>query len=178
MTAASTEPTLDLTELPRTLAAGAAAGVAATVAMSALMLAFQKLGLLGRTPPRHIVEHTLERLRLRQRLTGRSRKALSVAAHLGFGATQGALYAVGQQTSNQLRGAASEPRAQSGIPFALGVWATSYAGWIPATGILPPPSRDRPGRPTTMILAHVVYGAVLAKTLRLLLPQRNPEPAA
>ena len=28
-------------------------------------------------------------------------------------------------------------------------------------GILPPPERDQPGRPATMLLAHWVYGATL-----------------
>jgi len=42
----------------------------------------------------------------------------------------------------------------------------NYAGWIPKVGIMPPPSRDRMGRPTSMILAHVVYGATLAAILK------------
>jgi hypothetical protein len=44
---------------------------------------------------------------------------------------------------------------------ALSVWALSYQGWVPALGILPPASRDQPGRQWTMVAAHVVYGVVL-----------------
>jgi hypothetical protein len=43
----------------------------------------------------------------------------------------------------------------------LAVWAVSYQGWIPALGILPKASEDRPARPAVMVTAHVVYGAVL-----------------
>lgn len=167
---------LTLAELPRTIAAGAAAGAVATVAMSAVMIGLQRLGLLGRTPPRHIVEHALGRFGLRHRVSPRSRRALSAVAHLGFGATQGAVYALGHHGTAAAEDGVPQPSARSGIPFALAVWASSYSGWIPRLGILPPPSRDRPGRPTTMVLAHVVYGAVLAKTLRLLLQPKLRSP--
>ena len=43
----------------------------------------------------------------------------------------------------------------------LSVWAVSYQGWVPALGILPKASEDRPARPAVMVAAHVVYGAVL-----------------
>ncbi len=32
---------------------------------------------------------------------------------------------------------------------------------IPLLGLMPPPDRDRPGRPVVMVLAHVVYGLTL-----------------
>lgn len=40
-------------------------------------------------------------------------------------------------------------------------WLVNYGGWIPVLGILPPPHRDRTDRQATMIVAHLVYGAVL-----------------
>jgi hypothetical protein len=63
--------------------------------------------------------------------------------------------------------AAIVPRstATRGVAFALGVWAASYAGWIPALGLLPPPGRDNPRRAWTTATAHVVYGAVLGAGL-------------
>jgi hypothetical protein len=72
-------------------------------------------------------------------------------AHLGFGVSCGALYGATAPRSTVTRG----------IAYALGVWAASYAGWIPALGILPPPHRDRPARQVTVLSAHIVYGAVL-----------------
>ncbi|MFZ5896311.1 MAG: DUF6789 family protein [Myxococcota bacterium] len=150
----------------RVVSWGAVAGAGATVVMSAWMYASQRLGLLGRAPPRHIVEKGLARLGLRHRVSVPARQALTAALHLAFGATQGAVYALAEQGLAASRHRELEPSLARGVPFALAVWATSYAGWIPALGILPPPSRDRPGRPTSMVIAHVVYGAALAALLR------------
>jgi len=41
-----------------------------------------------------------------------------------------------------------------------------YMGGLPALGIMPRADRDRPGRPQSMALAHIVYGGVLAALLR------------
>ena len=161
-------PTLPARVAPsstRAVLTGAGAGVAATVVMTGVMLGLQRAGLLGRMPPRLIVEHALARFGIRRHTSRGTRKALTLAAHIGFGASQGALYALGHTIAAK-RGHAAHPTLTTGIPFALAVWAVNYAGWIPQVGIMPPPSRDRMGRPTSMILAHVVYGAALATVLR------------
>lgn len=150
----------------RTLALGAGAGIAATLAMTGLMYGAQQLGLLGRAPPRRIVEHALSRLGLRKKLPPSARWGLAAIAHLGFGASQGALYALLQDFAGRRVAALTKPTVSSGVPFALAVWAASYAGWIPALDILPKPRNDRPGRPTSMVLAHIVYGATLSHVLR------------
>jgi hypothetical protein len=160
---------------PRTVLLGAAAGVIATVSMSAVMFAFQRSGMLGRMPPRIIVERGLQTARMRGRLSRAARKTASAVAHLGFGASQGAIYACLLERGPQLlklpapRGASS----LTAVPYATLVWATSYAGWIPALGIMPPPSRDRPGRPTSMLVSHVVFGVALAAALRALRQERT-----
>jgi uncharacterized membrane protein YagU involved in acid resistance len=148
---------------------GALAGVAATVAMSGVMLLMQRLGLMGRTPPRQIVEDALRTIGAHRAMTRRGRKRMAAVAHLGFGATQGALFATLTRVPVLLGRKAMVPTATKGIAFGLVVWVSSYAGWIPLLGILPKPSRDRPGRPTSMILAHVVYGLALAKSVASLL---------
>jgi hypothetical protein len=84
--------------------------------------------------------------------TERQADALAVVAHLGFGAVTGAAYALAPRIG---------PPVLRGVVTALGVWAVSYQGWVPALGILPKASEDRPARPAVMIAAHVVYGAVL-----------------
>lgn len=150
----------------RALALGAGAGVAATVVMTGAMYAFQRLGLLGRMPPQRIVDHALASFGVFHGTRRGARRWAAAAAHLGFGATQGAMYGAGTTAYGALRGAAPAPKPHSAIPFALAVWATSYAGWIPKLGIMPPPSRDRSGRPTSMIVAHIIYGAVLGALLR------------
>lgn len=155
---------------PRAWLIGAGAGAAATLAMSALMLVAQRSGLLGRSPPRHIVDHALAGLHLRNEVSRNERQLLAAMAHLAFGASQGALYAALHHWRDQWLARREQrprpPSAATAVPFALLVWAASYVGWIPALGILPSPPRDRPGRPMSMVLAHVVYGVTLAGTLR------------
>jgi hypothetical protein len=135
---------------------GSAAGVAATVAMSAVMLAAQKLGLEGEQPPEAIVEAALDAADVDR--SERTENALATLAHLGFGASCGAVYAL---LRRWLR--TPGPPVGHGVGFGLGVYAASYQGWIPALGILPPPRRDRSDRQVSMALAHVVYGAVLGR---------------
>lgn len=130
--------------------------------MSATMGLAQAGGLLGEPPPRKLTRRLWRRV-------GRtpSRRTLNVTttlAHLGFGAGAGVLYALLPPAVR------SAPR---GALFGLGIWATSYAGWIPALGLMKRPKRDRPGRPTSMVLSHLVYGAVLgALTARTATPDR------
>lgn len=129
--------------------------MAATVVMSLELTLAKGLGLLGEPPPKkltrkmlHLAGHRPSRLAL---------YAATTAAHLAYGAGAGALYAMSRR-----RG----PRA--GVAFGVAVWAASYLGWIPKVGLMPPPSRDRIGRPTSMVLAHVVFGGALDRTLRAL----------
>jgi hypothetical protein len=137
-----------------TLVRGAVAGVAATTAMSAVMFVSRKAGLMGKMPPERITEAGLRVLRVHA--SESSEDALSTVAHLGYGAGVGALFAVAERTTRL-----PVPGAVAGALYGLAVWTVSYAGWIPALGIMPPPHRDRHDRQTSMILAHLMYGAVL-----------------
>jgi hypothetical protein len=166
-----------VTSTGRAVLIGAAAGAAATLAMSGAMLMLQRMGFLGRMPPRLIVERSLTRLGVRRATSRGTHKALSSAAHLGFGASQGALYALGHSLAAK-SGREVTPTLGTAVPFALAVWAVSYVGWLPKLGIMPPPSRDRPGRPTSMIFAHLVYGAALATVLRRTLARGRAVPAS
>lgn len=136
------------------LRAGAAAGTAATALMSVEMLAAQRLGLMGRQPPARIATAALQRAG-DQRPSRVAANALAVPLHFAFGGVGGAVYAL---ALGRLR---RRPDPVSGAVFGLLVWAGSYLGWVPWIGALPPPQRDRPGRPTAMILAHLVYGGAL-----------------
>ena len=141
------------------LGKGFAAGAAATVAMSALMFAGRRAGLLGEMPPEKITRKLLGRAGIR-RPTKEEQDALSTAVHVFFGAGAGALFGL-------VHGRLRPPLpALAGMAYGLLVWAFSYSGWIPALEIMSPPKRDRPGRPQTMIAAHLVYGATLGALLR------------
>jgi hypothetical protein len=152
----------------RPLLAGAADGAAATLAMSGVMFAAKRAGWLGEMPPRRISRIALGRRR-GGALRDPANDVLGAAAHLAFGAAAGALF----ERSYRRRGRPGlGPLA--GAAFGAAVWLVSYAGWVPALGLMPPPRRDRPGRPTAMIVAHLVYGTVLGSLADRRVPRRPP----
>jgi hypothetical protein len=137
---------------------GAVSGFGATVAMSGVMLGGQRLGLIGGQPPERAVESSLEAAGLAEpdRFEAAT-NALAVVAHLGYGSLLGAVFALAQpRRSSVLRG----------LGFGAVVWAVNYAGLLPWLGVMPRPSRDRPGRQPAVIASHLVYGAVLGAGLR------------
>lgn len=133
---------------------GFTGGLLATLPMTAAMIVAQKLGLLGKAPPSKITDAALDAAGVPA--TANQRRALTAIAHLGFGAASGALYSSLRPGRPSLRRAALE-----GAVFGTAVWAASYAGWVPALGILPPPNDDRKDRQATMVIAHWIFGAVL-----------------
>lgn len=153
---------------------GALAGLAATTTMSASMLAFQELGLMGRMPPRLITERMLDFMGIRRKTPRRARKALATLLHFAFGGVGGMIFEVAREAFGK-----RVPRALA-LPYALGIYATSYAGWVPAIGAVPPPKLDRPGRQPAMVAAHLVFGATLAlfapRRTRRTEPARAEEP--
>jgi hypothetical protein len=132
---------------------GAVAGAAATVVMSAGMALHKAL--TGTTlGPRRVTEGLAERADAVP-----SEPVLDAATavnHLAFGAGAGAVYGPLRRSLPR-----AVPASLSGTVFGLAVWAASYAGWIPALRILPPPTQDRPDRAVGMHLHHWVYGAAL-----------------
>lgn len=148
------------------IAAGAVAGVLATRSMTRVLNAGRAVGALGEPPPRKLVRKTLERLGIEEPSEPQL-SALTNAAHYGFGALAGGLYG------------ALPPLPRSAVVrgglFGVGVWGASYAGWIPALGFMQAPTHDRPGRPTVMFLAHLVFGVVLGTTARKLSRGISPD---
>ena len=138
----------------RELLAGAVRGTVATVAMTVPMLVAPD-AVMRRRPPKQITVRRLRKLRLDPRDEG-ERDALSTRAHLGLRTGMGSLFSVARAQLHP-----PGPAVLHGVAYGLGVWATSYKGWIPALGLLPPPERDRPGRQAVLVFAHVLYGGVL-----------------
>jgi NAD(P)-dependent dehydrogenase (short-subunit alcohol dehydrogenase family) len=134
------------------IASGTLAGLVATVAMSMVVEGGRRLGLLGEPPPRRIVRRLLGRHTWR-RPRGTALDVSALAAHLGFGASLGAVYGLLPARTHSPLG---------GLTYGALAWAVNYAGWLPKAELMPRPSRDRLGRPTTMVAAHLVFGRVLA----------------
>lgn len=137
----------------RRLLMGAAAGVVATGTMTLEFAAAKSLGFLGEPPPRKLTRRILTLAGHRPR--GHALNLATAAAHVGYGAAGGALFGL---LPRPLRS------ATGGALFGVAIWAVSYMGWIPKLGLMRRPSRDRIGRPTSMVLAHVIYGATLGAT--------------
>lgn len=152
--------------LPRRVLEGAGSGVFATLTMSVTMLAAKRAGKVGRLPPKLITEKALDTAEVRRSETTDDVSAM--LAHLTFGAGCGGVFAL------------LHPRLPSGLRlptwgalFATLVWGVSYFGWVPAAGVMPPPQRDRPGRPTSMLVAHWVFGVTLGWVFEHLQPARR-----
>ena len=134
---------------------GAIAGGLATLPMSVVMFAAKGAGLMGEMPPAKITARLLDRFGWRRR-SAASQDGVASVAHLAFGAAGGAAFAA------LVRGLrVPGPPVLAGMMFGACVWLVSYQGWVPALAIMPPPRRDRPGRPESMLVAHLVYGAAL-----------------
>lgn len=136
------------------LAAGAIGGIVGTTAMTVALASAQKAGLLGRMPPRKLTAAMLDALHVDVREG--TTNVLSGLAHYGFGATMGALFGLVHRKTRD-----TVPASIQGIAFGTLVWAVSYEVVVPARGIMRRPSRHRPGRPSSMLFGHWVYGAVL-----------------
>ncbi len=135
---------------------GVIGGMMGTAMMSLLMLAARRAGLVGELPPERITAAALDALDVKQR-PRLLQDAVAVLVHFSFGGVAGAIFAV---TTRRLR--LPVPRGVLGVLYGAVIWAVSYAGWIPALGLLPPPSRDEPRRPPLMVAAHGLYGWTLA----------------
>jgi hypothetical protein len=138
---------------------GAAAGAIATVPMTAMMLAAQRTGSLGELPPEKVTRRALAAANQEPSTT--AEKAIAAAAHFGFGALAGAVFGLIGGEGDDLPTSLAK-----GVGFGLALYAFSYAGWIPALDIMPPPQRDREDRQLSMAMAHVVYGAALGAIAR------------
>jgi hypothetical protein len=133
---------------------GASAGFVATAAMGLVMVSSRRLGLVGKLAPEHIAEAGLDAAGMAG--TERAENAASTAAHLAYGAANGAVFAL---ISHRLPG----PPAARGLAFAGTLLLISYEGWVPAARILPPLHDQSAGGRWTLIAGHAVYGTVLGR---------------
>lgn len=143
---------------------GGIAGFMATGPMSVMMLVLHSI--LPRESqkdlaPKEVTEQIAYKAGVRQEVGETQINALTIAAHFGYGLATGSLY-----------GAFSRylplPGFLKGMIYGLLVWTVSYMGWLPALSILPPATKEPVQRNTTMIAAHLVWGAVTGLTTDLL----------
>src|SRR5258708_30396409 len=94
---------------------------------------------------------------------------LTLAFHVGYAALTGAVFS----TIAPRRTAAG---AVSGALFGLGVWATSYVGWLPVSGVRQPITYDPVARTGLMIAAHLAWGAAAGLVLAATASRAPPPP--
>jgi len=139
----------------RNVLAGAAAGVAATVPMTMVMETLhQRLdGEVPRPlPPREIAEGLAVKWGVHGDLSERDMQNLTLALHIGYAALTGAVFSTMAPRKTGIGAAA-------GALFGLGVWATSYLGWLPLSGVRQPVTYDPVARTRLMIASHLAWGA-------------------
>ena len=133
------------------------AGVVATAPMTAAMLAMHRM-LPPREryplPPRRVTMNVAGAARVRHHMDEPQRLGATVAAHFGYGAAMGGIFAA-------LHRKAPGPVVAKGIAWGLIVWSVSYLGLLPALRLHRPATREPGGRNALMIIAHVVWGATL-----------------
>ena len=144
------------------IARGALSGLVGTALMTAAMLPLKKASMsVGKVAPRQITENLLNRLGVRDRLSPPAFEASWVALHLGYGTVSGVAYALVQRAIGR------ERPVLAGLVFGTALWAAGYCGWLPLTGLYPPPTR-LPKRQVgaELIATHLVYGATTAAVHR------------
>ena len=135
--------------------AGAAAGVVATVPMTVVMETLHErlpAEVPRPLPPREVAEALAVKFGVSRSLSERDVQNLTLALHVGYAAFTGALFSM----------VAPRRRAEgviAGALFGLGVWATSYLGWLPGFGVRQPVTYDPLSRTGLMIAAHLAWGA-------------------
>jgi uncharacterized membrane protein YagU involved in acid resistance len=147
---------------------GAVSGVVATAAMTGAQIAGLKL-LPARNPepergdakdrwtPEHVFEETMVKADLDPHVDEEMIRPLAIASHFGYGAAWGSLYGAWRR---------EDADVPTGIVFGLAVWALSYGGLLPSFGIVRDPEDEDLNRHLRLILAHLVYGTVLAAAIQ------------
>ena len=139
------------------IAHGFLSGFAATAPMTAAMLVMHRMlpwSQREALPPRKVTMNIADAAQAKHQMSAPQRDLATAAAHFGYGAGMGALYAAMEQKVRA-------PGIAKGIGWGLTVWSVSYLGFLPALGLHRAATREPRGRNLLMILAHVVWGATL-----------------
>lgn len=136
------------------------AGLVATGPMTLAMFAMHRWlpeGERHPLPPAELTQDIVDKVGLSKWMSHDSRSSAMMISHFGYGAVCGIAYALlgdRLKTRSLMKGAA----------FSFGIWALSYLGWIPTTGLRPGAHKTSRSRNLLMILAHFVWGASLSFT--------------
>lgn len=144
---------------------GGLAGLAATAPMTAVIAVGRVCGWLYTPPPVQITANVAEQAGEDPDERSLPFQASWLAAHFGYGAACGAIYA-------GLRPALPRSDVLAGLLFGGAVWGVSYLGLMPVMRLYPPAEVDSRRRQAVMIAAHAVFGSSLAQFERIMAGSR------
>lgn len=137
---------------------GLVGGLIGTAAMTAAMVAmYQRLpsGDRDPLPPRYIAMNVAQVVGLTEHLSRRQRLVVTLTMHFAYGAAAGPGYRL---LANHL----PIPPMARGLLYGLLVYLSSYAGWLPLTGIYRSPRQESAPRNALTLVSHLVWGGTLA----------------
>lgn len=142
---------------------GVIAGFAGTIVMSVVMLVLKRAGMEpGELEPKEVAGNVEEKIGVRSLLSWRAFEVSWITLHFRYGSTSGAGYALARKIAGPVRPALAGPL------FGVLLWALGYCGWLPLSGLYPPPTRVPWRKVAANIIAHTAYGATTAVTYRML----------
>jgi uncharacterized membrane protein YagU involved in acid resistance len=143
---------------------GCLAGLVATVPMTLFMLVTQRF-LPKRQqyalPPEIIIEELARRTHVRWHMNKKQVEGATLVSHFGYGAAMGTLY-------GPLGKKLTLPSPVNGVLFGLVVWAASYLGLLPLTGMSESGQSESGRRNLMMIAAHVIWGFTMGVVSEML----------
>lgn len=148
-------------------ASGMAAGLAGTLVIQALQAAGQK-AIPARMPPLRehpgeFMVHQAEKLLpsgIREKVPRSLEKGAAGLLGVGYGLTFGTLFEFLHRRRGNL--------FLEGTGLGVICWAAGYLGWLPASGIMPPVYRQKPGQVAGSIASHLAFGLSTVGVLRYL----------
>jgi uncharacterized membrane protein YagU involved in acid resistance len=153
------------------IAAGALAGLAASVPMGLAMIGLNR-ALTRRAPepepPKRITAKMAKRAGMQAAVRpGMQWGPATWLGHLGYGAATASLYPL---VTRRL----PLPEIGRGMVFALGIWAGSYLGWLPALNVLPSAIHQPARRNAVMISSHLLWGGLIGLIVKLFQERTDP----
>lgn len=124
--------------------------------------------------PREITEELSSKAGLDKYMSEKDVVGATIGSHFGYGAASGIIAA-------PLLDTVKRPKVIAGMGFGLLIWAGSYLGWLPVSGLYKSATQEPRERNTLYIASHLVWGAFLGliydaferpKTLSGLSPQQ------
>lgn len=85
-------------------------------------------------------------------------KATAQALGLGYGLTFALVYAAARPNVRHL--------FIEGSALGVATWAAGYLGWLPATKLMPPVTKQKPGQVIGAIASHIAFGVATAAIYR------------